>query len=170
MERNYVTNFDEVFYSQYGVKLFLLFKIRVADWSIRCTKVLFVEVVRKTLNCEWPFVTQNLSSIQFDSINKYLVLFDLKGYSSIFLERLGSAVEYFSSTIQVSAETQTGDLQNEIQASPLVLSCQVSRILSKVNSKCSPKHKIPTLYSGHVAECFASSCLLTEAWCILPHD
>lgn len=156
------------------MKLFLLFKIRVADWSIRCTKVLFVEVVRKTLNCERPFVTQNLSSVQFDSINKYLVLFDLKGYSSIFLERLGSAVEYFSSTFQVSAETQTGDLQNESQASPLALSCQVSRILSKANSKCSPKQNAHPVLGTH-SRMFRFFVPLNKSVCngriysILPH-
>jgi len=65
-----------------------------------------------TVNCEIPCVMQKDTSVKFDSREKYLISFDLKGYSTVSLERERNVTVFFCSILHVSVETQPEDLQD----------------------------------------------------------
>jgi hypothetical protein len=52
---------------------FLVLEIHVVDWGKRCTKILFLELVTKVVNCVKLDVKHTQPSLQFDSTNKYLI-------------------------------------------------------------------------------------------------
>jgi hypothetical protein len=106
------------------------------------------------VKCENPRVMQVDTSVKLDSCKKYLISFDLKEHSTISLERYRNATVFFSSTLHVSAETQTEDLQDADQkhhrlcqdALCVGLHSVLYTILSETHSQGGPKKNLSLLY------------------------
>jgi hypothetical protein len=107
------------------------------------------------VNCEIPCVIQNDASVKFASRKNYWISFDLKGYSTISLERERNATVFFCSILHMSAETQPGDLQDASQKHHRL--CQdawcvglysiLYTSLSETNAQGRPKKNLSILYS-----------------------
>jgi hypothetical protein len=53
----------------------LVLEIHAVNWGKRCTKILFLELDTKVVNCIKPDVKHTQPSVEFDSTNKYLIWF-----------------------------------------------------------------------------------------------